>query len=203
MYSFLPSGDPCSPPNRGSSFNSVLFSPDEDETIVIKSESLAEPADECKTLTWSEPEYQPSNGAFEQVNSSVLLSQEEIIKSEGDPNPPIQWVLGHTSHVPNSEVDDSLMKSFEKMPLCISKSGRGGDVLIYGGYEYVVKRKNVDGKVNWRCRMVNKSKCRSTMTTNGDCVVTHPTAHSHDGHPLGSELPSKKLAGARERPPLP
>ena len=74
------------------------------------------------------------------------------------------------------------------MPFEISKSERGGDVLRYEGHDYVIKRKNADGSVSWRCRMVNKFRCRSTITTNGEHVRIPPTVHSHDGDPVRSEV---------------
>ena len=74
------------------------------------------------------------------------------------------------------------------MSLIISKTERGGNVLRYEGYDYVEKRKNLNGIISWRCRGYNKYRCNSIMKTSGDHVIVPPTIHCHDGDPIGSEM---------------
>lgn len=73
------------------------------------------------------------------------------------------------------------------MPFVISKSQRGGDVLMYEGYEYLSERLTIEGFRQWRCRYVNRYKCNSKIVTDGDRVVKEPGDHCHEGDGLRSE----------------
>lgn len=41
---------------------------------------------------------------------------------------------------------------------------RCGNVLLYQGYQYTLKRKNKKGSAVWRCSEVKKIKCNGRMT---------------------------------------
>ncbi len=69
------------------------------------------------------------------------------------------------------------------------KSVRGGDVCLYGAYEYLVKRKKANGVTQWRCRDWKKLNCPAKMETRGEEVIQAPSEHSH----------ATDLAGARAK----
>ncbi len=62
------------------------------------------------------------------------------------------------------------------------KSNRGGDVCLYKGYEFCIKRKKPDGSMLWRCRTSQKTLCRSTMITRGEVILREPLDHSHESN---------------------
>ena len=76
------------------------------------------------------------------------------------------------------------------MALAISKSVRGREMLLYQGFEYILRTREAwmnDEKLYWRCRKYLQHKCRSSMITSGQTVVKEPSEHTHSGDSVQTE----------------
>ena len=65
------------------------------------------------------------------------------------------------------------------MSLNISKSTKGGNVLTYNGFQYILKRTKLDGRKYWRCRLVYKCRCNAIVISKADDIVEEANNHSH------------------------
>lgn len=75
--------------------------------------------------------------------------------------------------------EDSPSTSRGNPSMYISTTQRGSKKIIRHGYEYVIKRTNIDGAILWRCAKMKS--CFATIKTNRDFnVIKHETTHSHE-----------------------
>ena len=84
------------------------------------------------------------------------------------------------------------------MPLNISKSTKGGNVLTYNGFQYILKRTELDGTKYWRCRLLNKCRCNAIVKSKYDDILEETNNHSH----VGDEIQNRTnimLSEIRER----
>jgi hypothetical protein len=62
-------------------------------------------------------------------------------------------------------------------------SKRGGNTVIFRGFEYWKHREMKDGNVVWRCCKNRTMKCKATIITKGEIVVRNQeTNHTHQGN---------------------
>ena len=82
---------------------------------------------------------------------------------------------------------------------------RGGQVLIYENYMYVINRKARDGRVFWRCH--KSYQCSGVLTTLDNMVVSTRSTHNHPVDPAEvkvHKIKAKLKTKAKERvQPLP
>ena len=69
----------------------------------------------------------------------------------------------------------------------ISKSTKGGTVLTYNGFQYILKRTKLDGKKYWRCRFVNKCCCNAIVISKVIDIVEEANNHSRVGDKLQNQ----------------
>lgn len=83
------------------------------------------------------------------------------------------------------------------MAFTLTKSQRGGDVLLYEGHEFLFQRLTADNFRQWKCRFFNKYHCTCKMITEGNRIIKEPGTHCHFGDSVRSEA-RKARADMRE-----
>ncbi|KAK6985997.1 CDD deaminase [Biomphalaria glabrata] len=66
------------------------------------------------------------------------------------------------------------------MPLEFTLSCKGRSILVYEGHEFWLKKKALNGNMNWRCSKYQTHKCPVTLVTAQDDVINQSSTHNHE-----------------------
>ncbi|KAK6979281.1 CDD deaminase [Biomphalaria glabrata] len=57
---------------------------------------------------------------------------------------------------------------------------KGRSILVYEGFEFWLKKKALNGNMNWRCSKYQTHKCLVTLVTAQDDVINQSSTHNHE-----------------------
>jgi len=66
------------------------------------------------------------------------------------------------------------------MPLEFIISSKGKSMLVHEGYEFWLKKKSLNGNMNWRCTKHQSLKCPVTLVTDRNAIVKQLSTHNHE-----------------------
>lgn len=66
------------------------------------------------------------------------------------------------------------------MPLEFIISSKGRSILVHDGYEFWLKKKALNGNMNWRCTKHQSLNCPVTLVTAGNEIIKRLSTHNHE-----------------------
>jgi len=85
------------------------------------------------------------------------------------------------------------------MPFEYGVTSKGKPTVIYQNFEYVKEIENVCGTVSWRCRVIQRLKCKARLVTSGSRVVSkRQPEHNHAGN-VATSLARKAVGEMKNR----
>lgn len=68
------------------------------------------------------------------------------------------------------------------MPLELIISSKGKSILVHDGYEFWLKKKALNGNMNWRCTKHQSLKCPVTLVTDSSEIIKQLSIHNHESN---------------------